>query len=178
MPTRLSSLLALLFLATTPAIAQPPATTCGLSDSLGSGDFFPIDATENTSSNDFTMTGTGCAEHGVDHVTCMTPTTSCTVNAQCSDNFTLVPVETDRTLGLQVAVNAVQGSCSTSPATCLDSGVGTGSGAITNLALTGGTTYCFVCEAGGSSIDLRLEIQAASGDCGALPVELLSLEIE
>ncbi len=155
-----------------PLGAQPPAETCGVGDSLGGTDMLPFLGSLNVTGDDFTMTGTGCTEQGEDHVTCLTPANSCTVNATCRDGFSK-----PETSGLQVAVNAFQGSCSTSPASCLDSDGGTGSGTISGLALTAGVTYCFVCEAG-TGLDLELEINAVASSCGALPVELETYSVD
>jgi hypothetical protein len=152
--------------------AQPPAETCGAGDSLGGADMMPQSLVGTADTDDFTMTGTSCNELGLDNVTCFVPTTDCTVVAECSDSSP--PFEVVE--GLQFSVSAFQGACTTSPVSCLDSSQGTGVSGQISVALTGGTQYCFVCERGNSgatAIDL-----STAGSCGALPVELQSLEVE
>ena len=167
--------LILLLLVATPALAQPPAETCGAGDSLGGTDMLPFNGSLAPGANDFAMTGAGCAESGFDHVTCFTPQNSCTVTATCS--LATLAERAQAPEVLQVGVNVVQGPCSTSPASCSASDSGTGGGTVVGVALTAGTNYCFVCESGVSS-SLALDVQATAGDCGALPVELVSFEVQ
>lgn len=167
-----------LLLVSNPVLAQPPAETCGVGDSTTSGDMLPFNQTGTASTNNFTMTGTGCNELGTDNVTCMTPANGCTVTATCADDFIPPPAQGGPSPdGLQLSVSAFDGGCNTSPASCLDSNQGTGSGTITGLALTAGTTYCFVCERGIPGTT-NLQVTATSGDCGALPVGLESFSAE
>ena len=151
--------------------AQPPAETCGAGDSLSGSDMLPQTLSMTPTSNDFNLNGSGCVELGDDHVTCMTPASSCDVAASCADSVApLAP------RGLQIGISLVQGSCTTTPASCLASNSGTGGGSI-NFSLVGGTTYCFVCETGNSPVDVTLSL-TTTGDCGALPVGLQSFEVE
>ena len=169
---RLTILLCFVALASTvsPAVlAQPPAETCGAGDSLTGADAMPQNLSAFASSDDFDMSGTGCNERGPDHVTCFTPGMSCTVLAECFDD----PLSPQ---GLQFSVSAFQGSCTTAPASCLDSSQGTGNSGQISVALTGGTTYCFVCEVDfAGQVGLSL---STAGNCGPLPVELQTFEIE
>ena len=168
----------LLFFASS-SLAQP-AETCGPGDSLGGLDTLPQNLVGSALSDDFTMTGAGCNERQFDHVTCLTPTTDCTIVAACaagvrlsSDTESNSEVDSE---GLQVSVNAVEGACSTAPASCLASSVGTGASGDVNVAVTGGTTYCFVCEVDFAK-SLQLSLSTA-GDCGFLPVGLQSFSID
>ena len=165
----LSYILVLVAIISPAVLAQPPAETCGAGDSLSGSDLMPQNLGAMASSDDFTLTGTGCNERNSDHVTCFTPTSSCSVQAECSDS-------TRDLDGLQFSVNAFEGPCTTSPASCLDSSQGTGSSGSITVALTAGTMYCFVCEVdspGGLGLSL-----STAGDCGMLPVELQTFEIE
>ena len=172
---RAYSPLILFLLVATPVFAQPPAETCGAGDSLGGADMLPFNGSLPPGVNDFTMTGTGCTENGFDHVTCFTPQNSCTVTATCS--LASVAERAQAPEGLQVGVNVVQGPCSTAPASCSASNSGSTIGTVVGVALTAGTNYCFVCESGASS-SVALDVQATAGDCGALPVELVSFEVQ
>lgn len=159
----------LALIVTPSALAQPPAETCGAGDSLSGSDMMPQIIFSAASSDDFDMSGTSCNEQGPDNVTCFTPTSSCTVVAECSD-------ASRSPEGLQVSISVFQGSCTTTPASCLDSSQGTGSSGQISVALTGGTNYCFVCETN-FSLDLEISLSTA-GDCGPLPVDLQTFEIE
>ncbi|MEM1180092.1 MAG: hypothetical protein AAGM22_17250 [Acidobacteriota bacterium] len=171
----LSTLVPLVLLFASASFAQPPAETCGAGDSLDMADTLPVSVSTTPATDDFTLTGTGCEELGVDHVTCLTPTNSCVINARCGDPVFLSGGAAK--LGVQGAVNVVEGSCSTNPASCTASAAGTGSGTVNNVALTAGTQYCFICETDFPDV-LQLDLTLVSGDCGGLPVSLQSFAID
>jgi hypothetical protein len=153
------------------ALAQPPAETCGAGDSLSGADMLPQTLVATPAANSFTMSGAGCNELGFDHVTCLTPTTDCTIVAECFDPDAL----TDEVEGLQFSISVFSGACSTAPASCLDSSQGTAASGQISVAVTGGTNYCFVCERADSNA-MTLEMSTA-GSCGALPVELQTFDV-
>jgi hypothetical protein len=169
---RLTILLCVFALALTAApaaLAQPPAETCGVGDSLTGADTMPQNIFLSVTGDDFDMSGTGCIELAIDHVTCFVPEFDCTVVAECYD--------ATRTEGVQFAINATQGACDTAPASCLDSSQGSPSSGTISVALTAGTNYCFVCEIN-SPGDLGLSMSTSAGNCGALPVGLETFGIE
>lgn len=170
LPTSLVSI-AILLLFAAAAAAQPPVDTCGADDSLTGADTLPQILAGVPASNDFNLSGTGCNEQGFDHVTCLTPTTDCTITAECSDGDITESVE-----GLQIGISVFSGACNTSPASCLDSTSGTGGSGQINVNVTGGTNYCFVCERGDTGVT-TLSLSTA-GDCGALPVDLQTFSVD
>ncbi|MEM7587284.1 MAG: hypothetical protein AAF560_28110 [Acidobacteriota bacterium] len=160
---RLSLILALLFLVSASAGAQPPAEDCTGAD-LTSSDTLPFFDSIIPTTDDFDMTGTGCVEEGVDSAVCFTPTNGCTVTVTCEGDS-----------GVQTA-NVFTGSCTTSPTSCTN----TASGAIatiSGLVLSAGVNVCLICEYSSPTFN-DVTITATSGDCGALPVDLQSFSIE
>ena len=154
-------------LLTSPAFGQPSAT-CDGNQNLSGTDTLPQSFSVGAPlSNDLTMSGAGCNEQGVDFVVCFTPQLSCTVNIDCSYNPPGAAT---------IAANIYQGSCTTSPASCINSGSGANVGS-TVAALTAGTEYCIVCESSVNVTNLELFFDVDSGSCGLLPVELEEFSI-
>ncbi len=153
---------ALLALFSASAQAQP-AEDCTGAD-LGSGDMFPLNGQIAPSSDDFSMTGTGCLEQGVDSVVCFTPTNNCTVTVSCEGDS-----------GTQSA-NLFVGPCNTSPGSCTNSTSGSAA-TIAGIALTAGQNVCLVCEHSSPTLN-DVIITEDAGSCGALPVALQSFEVE
>ncbi|MEM7583398.1 MAG: hypothetical protein AAF560_08470 [Acidobacteriota bacterium] len=130
----------------------------GNSDMLNGGGFF------DPSTSDFTMSGTGCTEQGVDSVLCFTPENSCDVRITCA-----------RDSGLN-SVNVFTGACTAVPAMCSNTASGTGSASV-DVTLSAGVNVCVVCEYAGTGGDSRMAFSELSGDCGQLPVDLQSFSI-
>ncbi|MEM6796254.1 MAG: hypothetical protein AAF725_19950 [Acidobacteriota bacterium] len=145
-----------------PALAQP-SETCTSAD-LGISDTFPIGGFTPVADDDFAMTGTGCSEEGSDLAVCFTPTDDCTVTILCG-------IDTGTS-----AVNVFDGPCSSSPAACSASQSGS-PGEISSVALVGGQNTCVVCEFSDPGL-AEFSVVATAGDCGSLPVELMSFSVE
>ncbi len=145
------------------AQAQPSENCTGAD--LGGGDSFPLMGNLGPTVNDFTMTGAGCAEQGVDTAVCFTPELDCTVTMRCENDS-----------GMQSA-NLVAGPCNTSPASCIQSDTGT-EPELTNVALTAGQNVCLVCEFLNPGFVSVLISESTPGECGALPVELLEFFVD
>ncbi|MEM7352565.1 MAG: hypothetical protein AAF657_17325 [Acidobacteriota bacterium] len=159
-------------LAGAPTLAQPPRTTCDGMENLTGMDTTPQSLNVAAPlSDDFTLTGTGCATTGgasVDHVTCFVPENSCLMNFDCL----YIPAG-----AATIAVNVYSGSCTTSPTSCIASDANTNFGSVATVSLTAGTQYCVVCESSVNATNLQLDFDADGGDCGALPVSIQEFSI-
>ena len=156
---------AISMLALAPLASAQPSDTC-TNANLGGGDTFPLSTFPPSATDDFTMTGVGCAEQGRDSVVCFSPTNSCVVTMTCGNDS-----------GTQSA-NLYDAPCSTSPAACTATATGA-SAELTDVPLTGGVMVCFECEysaAGG--LPEMLITEQVTGACGALPVSLLGFTVE
>ena len=129
----------------------------------------------------FNLTGAGCTTptgFQLDSVVCFVPTNNCTVDFTC----THTGGATGTGLGtVNVRDNGNGGACTQTAGPCV-AGAATASSptSVTNVSLTAGTNYCFVCNSDGQGPgDLQgYSITANTGDCGALPVELLNVDVQ
>jgi len=162
----------LVAVAAAPTVAQP-SNTCDGNESLDGMDALPqtLNLSAGSLTDSFTMTGGGCIEQaGDDMVVCFTPQNSCSVDIACFYTPSAGGVTSN---------NLFQGTCSTTPASCIDSSSATGSAAtVSGAALSAGTQYCVVCSNDVSATSLDVSITVAQGDCGALPVELQRFSID
>jgi hypothetical protein len=103
-----------------------------------------------------------------DVVVCFTPQSGCTVAFACSASG-----------GSNVRASILGGPCTASFANCLAAGADVVPAATStaNLALVAGQSYCFVCQNTIGNGDFTAGVSATSGNCGALPVQLLSFGI-
>jgi len=103
-----------------------------------------------------------------DIVTCFTPQNTCTVEFICNAAG-----------GSNVRSSIHSGSCATNFSNCLVAGadVVPGTPSPVSLALSAGSEYCFVCQNTVGNGNFSASITTA-GDCGALPVEVSSFQID
>ncbi len=164
--TRFVFVLAFALASVASAVGPPPSETCTDADLSGT-DMFNWSDFVGISSNDFTLPGPSCTELGIDAAVCFTPTSGCTVEIFCEFDS-----------GSQ-SINVFTGPCTLTPASCTHTTAATAFPSLTGVVLTGGVNTCVVCEhtsvgSGASTIT----INQTAGDCGALPVGLLSFGIE
>jgi hypothetical protein len=158
--------LSMLALLPTFLAAQPPDEDCAGSIGLDGAHWSPFVAKVTPATDDFTMTGTNCAEAGEDNVLCFVPENTCIVDISCND------------LAGAVAVNLFAGTCTPSPGSCLASASGIGAASISGRALVGGNSYCVVCEYAAPASSQVVIVQTAGTNCGNLPVTLQTFDIE
>jgi hypothetical protein len=103
-----------------------------------------------------------------DVVVCFTPQSACTVAFTCSASG-----------GSNVRASILQGPCAPAFGSCLVAGADVVPANISTatLALTGGQSYCLVCQNTVGNGDFTVGAAATAGDCGALPVQLLSFGV-
>lgn len=149
-------------------LAAQPSNTCTGADLTGA-DTLPESGIVLDPSDDFSTTGAGCSSLGDDDwVACMVPENSCEVRLGCTSDAS------------DQRPNVYAASCGSIGAgtPCLASA---SVAATVDVALTGGTEYCFVCDSNGigSSQAGGLSLTAINGtDCGSLPVSLQSFSID
>ncbi len=164
--TRFVFVLAFALASVVSVAGPPPSENCTGADLSGT-DMFDWSDFIGVSSNDFTLPGASCNEEGIDWAVCFTPTNGCTVDIFCefdSGNH---------------SINVFTGPCTLTPASCTHTTAATAFPSLTGVVLTGGVNTCVVCEttAAGSGAG-TITINQTAGDCGALPVGLLSFGVE
>ena len=160
------------------AEAQPaddcsgPAQLTGASTLPFAGSLTPANLAFNTS-------GVGCtfaAGFQLDSAVCFVPTNNCTVDFTCTHTG-----GSGTGVGTVNVSNVGGGACTTAVVPCV-AGATTASSptSVTNVSLTAGTNYCFICHSDGQApADLQgFSITINTGNCGALPVELLKVGVE
>lgn len=149
------------------SVAAQPADNCSSMNVATGPVMLPFDGTALSAADDIDMASCGGETMGVspDVVTCFTPQNSCSVNITCTGS------SGNLTMGITSGV-----ACSSAPNPCttFSGGSTLSSGA---FAVTMGTMYCVYCQKSGMGT-LDTDIALSSGDCGLLPVELLSFSIE
>lgn len=162
MRKKTAAMAAIVWLSLAALAAAQPAETCVGAD-LTSADMLPFSDSFPPSSDDFTMTGTGCVEQGIDSVVCFQPMNDCSVQVSCLNDG-----------GLQ-SVNIVTGPCTVTPASCVASDTGTEPMVV--VALTAGENVCVVCEFSDPNFTFT-NITETAGSCGSLPVTLEHFSID
>ncbi len=161
--TRFIFILAFALASAVSALGPPPSETCTLAD-LDGMDTFDWSDGIGVSANDFTLPGATCTELGIDEAVCFTPTSGCTVTIECEfDSGNL-------------SVNVFTGPCTLTPAECTHT-TAPGTPSLAGVVLTGGQNTCVVCESDGGSTFASINLTQTAGDCGALPVGLLSFGV-
>lgn len=166
-PSLLRRLAAAALILAAPGFAQISGT-CDGTENLTGADMFP--QTLNPPPplvNNLTMTGTGCIEVGFDAVTCFVPQSNCTIDITCGLPPNGAP---------DMAVNLYQATCSTTPAAC-QAASSSFPPTLTNQSVTGGLSYCVVCEIELDTQPITIAITENTGSCGALPVSLLKFSV-
>ena len=158
-------------------LAAQPSDTC-TGAALDGSDNLPFNGATTPANASFNVSGIGCTNPGfaLDGAVCFRPTNNCSVNFSCAFNSGSAYLNV-RNVGA-AACDAAAGPCVATAALS-----GTSPNVISGIALTGGTSYCFICHtddqvAPFATQTFAITLADGSASCGALPVELQRFEVE
>lgn len=158
-------------------LAAQPSDDC-TGAALDGSDTLSFNGATTPSNASFNVSGTGCTNpaFALDSAVCFRPTNNCSVNFSCAFNSGSAYLNV-RNVGA-AACEATAGPCVANAALSA-----TSPNVISNIALTGGTSYCFICHtddqvAPFATQTFTITLADGSASCGALPVDLQRFEVD